>query len=76
MTNTDRINEAVAAEVRAHVARQQMRQSDLAGLLGISPSGVSSRLSGRTPLAAGELVVIAEWLGVAPADLIPAKAAS
>ena len=60
-------NERVASEIRAEIARQQRRQSDLVDVLAVSQSGVSARLNGRIDLTLNEVVAIADWLGVDPA---------
>ena len=62
-----RTNDLVAAEIRAEMARKQRRQSDLVEVLGISQSGVSSRLHGRVDLTVDEVVAIAGFLEVDPA---------
>lgn len=72
----DQINDVVAAEIRAHMARRQLRQSDLADLLGVAQPNVSKRLNGQTPFLAGEVAVIANWLGIDIADLYAERAAS
>lgn len=52
------------------MARQQRRQAELAGVLGISQSGVSARLAGRIPLTVTDLILIAQWLGVPASRLL------
>lgn len=69
-------NERVVAEIRAEIARQQRRRSDLMNVLGVSQSGISARLSGKTDLTLDELFLISDWLGVDPADWFTAKVAS
>ena len=71
-------NERVTSEIRAEIARQQRRQSDLVDILEVSQSGVSARLNGRIDLTLNELVAIADWLGVDPSDWFarPFEAAS
>lgn len=55
---------SVAREVRAEIARQQVKQAELAPLLGMTQQSLSQRLTGRVQFGAGELAVIAEYLGV------------
>ncbi len=64
---------AVAANLRAEIARQRKRQADLAELWGMSEMAVSRRLTGRTPIATEQLLVAAEWLGLTPAALLRAS---
>lgn len=45
-------------------------QTALAERLGLTQPAVSARLSGRTPITVDELRVIADVLGVEPADLL------
>lgn len=62
--------QAVAAEIRAEMARQQRRQADLADLLGLSGSSVSLRLNGHQELTISEMLRIAAWLDCDPAAWI------
>ena len=64
-------NQAVAAEVRAAIARAGLRQADLADAIGISRGSLSSRLSGERAFRIDELVAIARVLGVQPSVLLP-----
>lgn len=70
----------VAAEIRAEMARQRRKQSDLAVVLGISPSYLSKKLSGQSPLLASDVESLAIELGVSIAYLygeqVEAKAVS
>lgn len=61
----------IAAEVRAELARQNKTQRDLADRLRITQPSVQLRLSGQRPFRAEELAVIADWLGVPPAQFLP-----
>ena len=63
MTPSD-YGEAVAAEVRAEMARQQKTPTDLASALQVTPATARSRLAGKTFFNVVELVVIASWLGI------------
>lgn len=68
-------SEAVAAEIRAELARRRIRQAKLAALLGISQVSVSRRLSGETPFDINELVKVAEFLGIPVSDILKGSAA-
>lgn len=61
--------ECVAANVRAEVARRQIRQSAIAEHLGINQQQVSRRLTGVVEFSASELQAIAELLEVPVAAL-------
>lgn len=63
--------EAVAAEVRAEMGRQNKSRADLAQVLGITSQTAATRLSGAQPFDMVELAQVAEWLGVAPEKLAP-----
>jgi transcriptional regulator with XRE-family HTH domain len=52
----------VAANLRAEIARQRKRQTDLAAALGISAPALSRRLKGETPISVDELQVLADRL--------------
>ncbi|MEU5939377.1 helix-turn-helix transcriptional regulator [Micromonospora sp. NPDC047548] len=66
----------IAAEVRAELARQNKTQRDLGDLLHITQPSVQLRLSGQRPFRAEELVLIADWLGVPPAQFLPEPASA
>ncbi|GGO92575.1 hypothetical protein GCM10011584_29270 [Nocardioides phosphati] len=68
--------EAVAAEVRAAMARQQMTQVALAGKVDMSRVALADRLSARRPFAVDELYRIADALNVSVWSLVPAVAVS
>jgi transcriptional regulator with XRE-family HTH domain len=55
---------AVAAEVRAEVARQQLGQQELAIRLGWSQPTLSRRLTGAAVFSTEEIEQLAEVLGV------------
>ena len=64
------LNNKVAAEVRAALARFQLKQSDLAVVLGITQTQVSRRLRGEVPFTLRDVEVVAEWLSTSPAVLL------
>jgi predicted XRE-type DNA-binding protein len=65
-----RLREQVAAEVRAHMARVRINQTQLAEALGITQSSVSKRLRGVIAFNTDELEQVASVLGVHPAALL------
>lgn len=66
----------VAAEVRAHAARKDISQTDLAVAIGISQSSMSRRLAGEYPFTVAELYRLADLFGVDAAVLLPARASA
>jgi transcriptional regulator with XRE-family HTH domain len=58
------IRDAIAAEVRAEMARQNKSQRDLGQALDLPQSSVSLRLSGKSAFRADEIVKVARFLGV------------
>lgn len=66
----------VAGEIRAHLGRQQMSGAKLAQAIDRSEMYVSRRLNGRTSFDLDDLEKIANVLGVAVSDLLPAVAAN
>lgn len=56
--------EAIAAEVRAEVARQQKSQREIGEILGLPQPSVQLRLKGKRPFRAEELAKLADCLGV------------
>ena len=57
-------HEEVAAEVRATLARNKIRQSAVAEALSLSRASVSRRLKGEQPFTVPELLVVADLAGV------------
>lgn len=62
--------ELVAAELRAHLARQRLSGRALAKMLGENQTWVSRRLAGHVPLDTDDLQRIAEVLGLTPMELL------
>ncbi|PZM88675.1 MAG: hypothetical protein DIU79_16490 [Actinobacteria bacterium] len=62
---------AIAAEVRAALARHQKTQRDLAAVLGMAQPAAWARLTANRSFRAEEIAAIAEWLDVSVSDLIP-----
>lgn len=58
------------------MARRKASQSALAERLGVHQMSVSRRLNGRTPFTAAEILVVAEFLDVDPAILMPKDGAA
>jgi len=67
--------EHVAAEVRAHMARQRKFTSDLAGVLNMTRETAKRRLDGSVPFDVVELTIVADWLGVEATSLMPGTVA-
>lgn len=65
------LTEQVATEIRVQLARQGIRQSDLARKLGRNDQWLSVRIRGTQPIDLSDLEEIAAGLGVAVADLLP-----
>lgn len=65
-----RINQAVAEEVRAAMARRRITQAALGRILGLGQSAISRRLSGDVPFDVVEINRIAEATGVDASLLI------
>ena len=72
---TQTLSAAVAANIRAELARQRVSQFVVADRLGLSQAAVSRRLSGGTPFELDEVEAIASLLGVPLVDLIAERAA-
>jgi transcriptional regulator with XRE-family HTH domain len=63
----DPYRDAIAAEVRAEIARQGKTQREVAALIDLPQPSLQLRLKGDRPFRAEELVKLAEAFGV-PAD--------
>lgn len=71
----DPYRDAIAAEVRAEIARQGKSQREIAAMIDVAQPSLQLRLKGDRPFRAEELVKLAEALGV-PADrFLPAAPA-
>lgn len=66
---------AASSNVRDLLASRQIRQADLANVLGLSQPSISARLAGRTPITLDELDLIAGHLGVDVVDLLTPREA-
>lgn len=69
------IRQAVAAEVRAALAREGQSQAWLSARAGISRSPLALKLRGQRSLTVEELVAIAAALDVDPATILATWAA-
>lgn len=72
----DKLKDAIAAEVRAEMARQNKTQRQLGEAIGLPQASVCKRLSGESPFRAHELVRVAAFLGQPITQLIPATEAA
>ncbi|GAA4117574.1 hypothetical protein GCM10022215_18380 [Nocardioides fonticola] len=66
---------AIAANVRAELARRRVAAGHLGAEMGLSPAAMSRRLNGDVEFTVGELQTIAGRLGV-PLDLLLAEKAT
>lgn len=55
--------DALAAEVRAAIARAGRKQGEVASAAGLSPKTISRKLRGGGALSAEELIALADALG-------------
>jgi len=58
------VRAAIAAEVRAELARQNKTQREIAEVLRLPQPSVQRRLAGKIPFRGEELVTLADALGV------------
>jgi transcriptional regulator with XRE-family HTH domain len=70
------LSELVADEVRVAMTRRRMSGRDLATKLGVSPSWVSYRLSGKQPIDLNDLLRIANALEIGVHQLLPSPEAA
>lgn len=61
---------ALAAEIRAEMARQNRTNIDLAAALYVHRVTASKIVNGRRPLNLEEVHTVAIWLGLNPRDLL------
>ena len=62
----DSVAKAIAAELRAEMARQNLKQPAVALALGVAQSTISQKLSGNAPILVEEFVMWCEFLGKDP----------
>jgi transcriptional regulator with XRE-family HTH domain len=67
------VSDAVAAEVRAELARKRISRRDAARQLGWTSQYMHRRASGETPFDAVDLFQLARLLGVKPGVFFPAE---
>ena len=65
-----RLNQAVAAEVRAEIARQKLQVVKLAPKASMTRDELNSRVNGRVAFTATDLKNVAEAMGIDPALII------
>ncbi len=58
------LGRSIAAEVRAELARQGRKQTELGPVIEVSAQGISRRLAGDQTISLDELHAIAGFLGV------------
>jgi hypothetical protein len=63
-------SEAVAATVRAELARRKMRAGGLATVLGLGRTATYDRVNGVVPFDTRELLLIASHLGMSVEELV------
>lgn len=60
----------VARNLKRLMVERDVKQGQLAAVLGVSQSNVSKRLKGRTPFTTDDLDALAQAFGVRPGDLL------
>ncbi len=73
---TGSLTQRVAAQIRAVMAYNQIRQSHLARTMGVTEQWLSVRLRGVQPIDLNDLERIAKALGVEVSSLIPKSGSS
>lgn len=68
--DADAYKAAIAAEVRAAMARRQIQQKELETLLGWGRNYMNKRYTGKTPFSIPDLTAICDELGIDMGDLI------
>ena len=68
---TATLSQLVAEEIRVVMTRKRVSGRDLATRLGVSPSWISYRLSGKQPIDLNDLSLIANALEVGVHELLP-----
>jgi transcriptional regulator with XRE-family HTH domain len=58
------------------MARQRMSQADVAARIGMTPGALNLRMTGKQDFKIGELLAVADQLGVPVAQFMPAAVAT
>lgn len=66
------LTKLAAAELRAHMARNEVRVADLTQKMDVSPGWLYRRLSGEVSLTLEDLELICSALGIPVSALLPA----
>lgn len=67
--------QTVASTVRAEMARANVKQSEMANVLGISQAALSRKTCARVPFRLDELQATADYLGISVEVLTNSKSA-
>jgi len=63
------VNGQIVTAIRVELARRNLRADALAAIVGLTRSGIYSKMSGRTPFTVAELLAISAAWGV-PTSLL------
>jgi transcriptional regulator with XRE-family HTH domain len=66
----------IAGEIRAALARSQVRQSELAAAIGMSQAALSDRLRGNRAFDTDQVTKIADYLGLDLIELFTRRGAA
>lgn len=75
MPQTETLSQAVLAEIRAEMGRQQKSGRAVADAMGVTHIYLSRRLTGKVPLSLADLDRIAAVLSAPAAQFLPAPSA-
>ncbi len=67
------VNQLVAREVKSAIARADLKQKDLAQILGITTASVSDKLRGKNAFSLEDLLTVAGALGLSLDELLGAS---
>lgn len=65
------VDQAVGERIHLLIWKARLQQKDIAKTLGMDPAALTRRLRGTTPWKIGELLAVAQILGVTLDELIP-----
>lgn len=70
VTPAQRMERVIARNVRFYLSARGLQQASLAEPMGIKPSALSQKMTGRITWSVADLVNAARFLGVKPEDLM------
>ena len=73
LQSTYSVAECIGMTVNQYMFEQRLTKTAMAQVLGVSQPGASRRITGDIDWTVGDLVLMADWLGLELEDLVPVR---